>query len=285
MGGGVRKKRGWWLGVGRVWPAVSKVPREAHFVIPVAQVVFSGVGFVRRPSLRTGCPSPASQRREGSPPFPREPCSWSARAPRERRGPHPSPPGKGELECRVRPGKDSLFHTVETSMPHRQRSPAKVLSDLRLAGGGFPAAALGPESQPAWDAREGPAVGRERLGDAPLVARVWQGRRPPQEAYWLRGWPRGSACVGSEDGDEGGGGPGTGAQGERRRAAGAHCLSESLRFTDMHRHCFTFWIFLSRKGGSRPGHSSSTRTEVTRWGLQKAHDWKDSSSLRTWRGM
>lgn len=181
MGGGVRKKRGWWLGVGRVWPAVSKVPREAHFVIPVAQVVFSGVGFVRRPSLRTGCPSPASQRREGSPPFPREPCSWSARAPRERRGPHPSPPGKGELECRVRRGKDSLFHTVETSMPHRQRSPAKVLSDLRLAGGGFPAAALGPESQPAWDAREGPAVGRERLGDAPPVARVWQGRLRPRK--------------------------------------------------------------------------------------------------------
>lgn len=111
-----------------MWPAVSKVPREAHFVIPVAQVVFSGVGLVRRPSLRTGCPSPASQRREGSPPFPREPRSWSARAPRERRGPPPSPPGKGGLECRVRPGKDSLFHTVETSAPRRQRSPAKVLS-------------------------------------------------------------------------------------------------------------------------------------------------------------
>lgn len=47
------KKRWWWLGVGRVWPAVSKVPREAHFMIPVAQVVFSAIGFVRRTSLCT----------------------------------------------------------------------------------------------------------------------------------------------------------------------------------------------------------------------------------------
>lgn len=78
---------------------------------------------------------------------------------------------------------------------------------------------------------------------------------------------------------------GLGARTPRGCARPAQCLSESLRLTDMQRHCFTFWIFLSRKGGSSPGHSSSTRTEATRWGLQKAQDWKDSSSFFTCRGM
>lgn len=149
----------------------------------------------------------------------------------------------------------SPFHTVETSTPLRTAGCRSSLF-LRVWGGGQPG---GPGSarHPSAKLPSRPALRPGHEGAAGQRERVrGQGRR-------------------------------------RRRARGpvrpgrarAHCLSESLRFTDMHRHCFTFWIFLSRKGGSSPGQSSSTSTEATRCGRQKAQDWKDASSRRTWRGM
>ncbi|KAG9341828.1 hypothetical protein JZ751_018550 [Albula glossodonta] len=60
---------------------------------------------------------------------------------------------------------------------------------------------------------------------------------------------------------------------------------ESPTSTDMQRHCLTRWILRWRNGGCRSGQSSSTVSVVNLCGLQKAQDWKDSCSLRMWRGM
>lgn len=64
-----------------------------------------------------------------------------------------------------------------------------------------------------------------------------------------------------------------------------YCFPDSATLTEIHRHCLTRWIFLCRKGGCRSGHSNSTVSVVKRCGRQKAHDWNDSCSFLTCRGM
>lgn len=239
-------------GVGRTWPAVSKAPREAH-VAPKSASWHRGT---RNPPPTGSCSESAAQQPEGSP-------SHGDQGPGGTRGTRGTR-GTGTSSRWLR-GCSEEGRILHFRRQRASWSAGEARETLPFPHGG--------------NIRASPTAG-SRSGIF-LGAREAQGGLPS----WPRSAPRARACCvsGFEDGGRGWCARGRAGRGAPR--ARAHCLSESLRFTDMHRHCLTFWIFLSRKGGSRPGQSSSTRTEATRCGLQKAHDWKDASSWRTWRGM
>lgn len=138
-----RKKRGG--GVQRCGESclLSTVPREVHFLIHLVWLVLVGTRFVPEPLagehlLYRCCPHQHhSSGRAGQLPDQKRECS-------HHRGPVTNKSlrqksrasftrGRLKLECRMWPGKDWLFHMVESSITDDSASPEK---SCRVSGSG-----------------------------------------------------------------------------------------------------------------------------------------------------